>query len=175
MIWFTADEHHLHKNIIRHCNRPYSNADVMYRDIVRNVNDCLSSGDTLYHIGDWCWGRPERSGRFYEVMNKYRSDIDHVLILGNHDNLKPFNYIDIGFQSVHTSLTLDYHRIKIIMNHDPSIYQIIENQFDILICGHVHGLFDSLSGKCISVNVGVDVRDFKPISIEEVLDRYWRM
>lgn len=173
MIWFTADEHHLHKNIIRHCNRPYPNADVMCRDIIKNVNDRLYPGDTLYHIGDWCWGRPERAGRFYEVMNKYRSGINHVLILGNHDNLKSFNYIDIGFQSVHTSLTLEKD-IKIVMNHDMSVYDVVKDDFDILVCGHSHGAFKMIEhDDCHIFNVGVDVWDFKPVKISEITEFVW--
>ena len=165
MKWFTADEHLFHKNIMRYCNRSYRNVDEMNKDIIKNVNDTLRSGDTLYHIGDWCWGRPERNHHFYKIMKKYRNDITHILILGNHDNLKPFTYVDIGFQSVHTSLSFNFNGQRYILCHDPSVYTMIKDD-DFLLCGHVHTLFTKLDNRAI--NVGVDVWNFKPISIDYI-------
>ena len=37
-IWFTADEHYGHENIIRHCNRPFADAAEMERELVRRHN-----------------------------------------------------------------------------------------------------------------------------------------
>lgn len=177
MIWFTSDEHHLHHNIIDYCGRPYKNDKEMSNSIIDKHNQLVMPGDTVYHIGDWSMASHDKLTRMEKLFRKYNDGVKRYLILGNHDlgkhkNINPFRYIDIGFHSVHTSLTIEYHRVKIVMNHDPSIYQIVADNFDVLICGHVHGLFDLLPGKCISINVGVDVRDFKPVSVEEVLDRY---
>ena len=166
MNWFTADQHHAHKNIIRHCGRPWRSVDKMDRDIISNINDALSPGDTLYHVGDFCWAGSDR-WHFYEMlMNKYRDDVIHQLILGNHDKLHPFKYVELGFVQVHTSLKLEAaFGHTLILNHDPSIHDIVKD-IGTLICGHVHGLF-KISHR--TINVGVDVWDFKPVSEETIV------
>jgi len=164
--WFTADSHFGHKNIIRHCNRPWKSVDKMNSDLIKNVNDLLSPGDTLYHIGDWCWFGPDRRQYHEALMSKYKDGIIHHLILGNHDRLAPFTYVDIGFTSVHTALWMTLNGHNIIMVHDPSAYDVVKNK-GTLICGHIHGLFKKIKN---TINVGVDVWDFNPVHEETIVD-----
>jgi calcineurin-like phosphoesterase family protein len=88
-----------------------------------------------------------------------------ILILGNHDKLNPFKYVEAGFESVHTSLVLD----KFFLAHDPALLAAMPLEYTML-CGHVHGLFKSMrdaQGRLV-VNVGVDVWDYKPVSLEQL-------
>jgi len=52
MIWFTADYHLSHKNIIKYCNRPFVNVNEMNTAILNNLESKVKQGDTLYFIGD---------------------------------------------------------------------------------------------------------------------------
>jgi calcineurin-like phosphoesterase family protein len=36
--FFTADEHYLHENIIKFCNRPFANRDEMKEALIENHN-----------------------------------------------------------------------------------------------------------------------------------------
>jgi calcineurin-like phosphoesterase family protein len=166
MNWYTADQHHGHKNIIRQCNRPWKSIDRMDRDIITNMNDALKPGDTLHHIGDFCWFGPDRMHFYETLMRKYRDDVTHHLILGNHDELNPFKYVKLGFASIHTSLKIDSaFGHTFILNHDPCVHDIVKD-IGILICGHIHGLFKIAHR---TINVGVDVWDFKPVSEETLI------
>ena len=86
-----------------------------------------------------------------------------ILILGNHDSLKPFTYIDLGFESVHTSLELSYNGKDYVLVHDPAASCIDRNR--IFLCGHVHDLFKIQRNV---INVGVDVWNFFPVSMEQI-------
>ncbi|MBL8880695.1 MAG: hypothetical protein JNG88_16400 [Phycisphaerales bacterium] len=60
MIWFTADTHFGHANIIKHCRRPFASVEEMDETLLRNINARVGRSDTLYHLGDfalrWCCG-----------------------------------------------------------------------------------------------------------------------
>ena len=52
MIYFIADTHFNHANIIKYCNRPFKNTDEMNKYIIRKWNSVVKERDTVYHLGD---------------------------------------------------------------------------------------------------------------------------
>ena len=52
MIYFTADIHFYHENIINHAKRPFKNADEMNRKIIDNWNNIVKANDEVYILGD---------------------------------------------------------------------------------------------------------------------------
>ena len=59
MVWFTADFHLGHTNIIRYCGRPFASASEMDEEILARVNECVKPEDELYFLGDFCIGGPK--------------------------------------------------------------------------------------------------------------------
>jgi calcineurin-like phosphoesterase family protein len=57
-VWFSADFHFGHSNIIRYCNRPFANAAEMDKAILDRVNESVKADDELYFLGDFCIGGP---------------------------------------------------------------------------------------------------------------------
>ena len=55
MIYFIADPHFGHNNIIKHCNRPFDNVHIMDQIIFDNINEVVGTDDTLYILGDFCF------------------------------------------------------------------------------------------------------------------------
>ena len=55
-IWFTADFHLGHKNIIRYCNRPFQTVEEMNQEILERLNSRVKPTDILYFLGDFCIG-----------------------------------------------------------------------------------------------------------------------
>ena len=51
-IWFTADLHFGHSNIIQHCNRPFSNVDEMDNYLISRWNSVVKPNDTIFVLGD---------------------------------------------------------------------------------------------------------------------------
>lgn len=168
MIWFTADEHYGHKNMLSYEDRPFANVDILKSELIDRNNSVVKSEDEVWHIGDFSMFGNDRPEYFKGILSRLNGT--HHLVLGNHDRLKPFTYVRLGFVSVHTAMQLpNMGKHRIILAHDPATYVAMDKDV-ILLCGHVHSLFKDLLPKEKVLNVGVDVRDFTPISIEEIID-----
>ena len=166
MIWLTADEHHAHRNIIRHCNRPFKNIVEMRKTITKEANNVLKKGDELWHVGDYIWYGPEKRHYYEETFAMYLEGVTHHLVLGNHDRANPFFYVETGFTTVHTAVSLTIGGITYVLAHDPSAYCAVGNKA-VLLCAHIHTLFKVLPKERV-INVGVDQWNFRPVSMEEI-------
>ncbi len=79
-IWFTADFHLGHANIIRYCDRPFADAASMDTEIIERLNSAVAKRDLLYFLGDFC--------RFGKEALDYRRRIrckNIFFVEGNHD------------------------------------------------------------------------------------------
>ena len=128
----------------------------MDRIIISNFNKIVNNNDTVYYVGDFAMFGNSRRHYIKSIVNKLNGK--KILI---------HTYINIGFESVHTSLRLSINKQKVVLAHDPAIKTVL-NDDEIFICGHVHGLFKVLPDKK-TVNVGVDNWDFKPVTIEQII------
>jgi calcineurin-like phosphoesterase family protein len=174
VIYFTADMHLFHKNIIRYCDRPFSDVRQMNKCIIDNYNDVVNDSDHVYFLGDMAHG-PE-----CEVSNLaqcvHRLNGWKHLILGNHDRFSAYDYVNkMGFMSVHTWLKMD--ALPLILVHDPAAVTALEPMMQEMakynntyLVGHLHGLIKEIPDKHI-INVGVDVNDFRPVPINQILER----
>lgn len=173
-IWLTSDEHFHHKNIILYCNRPYSNVEDMNRDIIVRHNAVVKSEDTVYHLGDFAFKNVKG---ILDQLNGTKH-----LIAGNHDacynSHKNYQkeikkYLDYGFTSVQQEI-LNFHgftlnHLPYIEDHSVKIRFVSQRPKDNggwLLHGHVH---QSWKIKDKQINVGVDVNDFYPISLDHLL------
>jgi len=155
--WFTADQHFGHANIIKYCNRPFKDSYEMDKAIIKNYNLLVEKDDIVYFIGDLTLRTIIHKQSIRQIVNKLNGK--KHLILGNHDKLNPFDYIDIGFISVHTSLEIN----DFILNHDPADSCINRNKT--WLTGHIHELYKEIKNV---INVGVDVWDFKPVDFNDI-------
>jgi calcineurin-like phosphoesterase family protein len=74
----------------------------------------------------------------------------------------PLDAIEVGFQSVHSSLFVE----GIFLAHDPAWATAIPDGVN-MFCGHIHELFKLVkNSKHKVLNVGVDVWDYTPVSFE---------
>ncbi len=160
MIYLSADYHFLHENIIKYCSRPFKNAHHMDKVIIDNYNEVVTDNDDVFILGDFSMSNKK------EVIEEYLRKLKgrKHLILGNHDNMKPFAYVDSGFMSVHTSFYLE--KYNLFMVHDPAVCVIGKHMGYKCVCGHIHGLFTFYNGV---LNVGVDVHNFKPLRIDKIM------
>jgi len=161
-IWFTADLHFGHVGIMYSTNRPWRNVNKMNRCLIQNWNSVVDKDDTVYILGDFTWEK-QNANQLSDYIRKLNGH--KILILGNHDHFKAFDYEECGFEHVHTYYFLEEQRIHLV--HDPAKSIVLPN--DKWLCGHVHTLFRRLNNV---INVGVDVWDFKPVSLEAVLELF---
>ena len=162
MIHFTADHHFFHKSIIQYCKRPFPNEKNMRTKMIARHNEVVKKGDTVYFVGDVAMIGTSQWEMIKGVIGAMNGT--KHLVLGNHDEIKPFRYVDCGFTSVHTALWQTIDGIKVVMAHDPSVYCAIDPE-SVLLCGHIHTLFKSIPDKLV-VNVGVDQWNFRPTNMD---------
>jgi calcineurin-like phosphoesterase family protein len=170
--WFTSDTHWSHTNIIHYARRPFTKLDgqpdveAMNEALIANWNARVHPQDRVWHLGDLFLGKPDH---FIECVRP-RLNGDIHLVLGNHDRLTNTQYRRMGIEP-HKRERLWHERAHVLMVHNVAWVQDILGAYDLVLCGHVHELWREriVKGKrCI--NVGVDVRGFRPVSLEELLE-----
>ena len=82
-VWFSADFHFGHSNIIRYCDRPFASATEMDEAILDRVNESVTADDELYFLGDFCIGGPKVAGAYRQKIRCKKV----YFILGNHDRV----------------------------------------------------------------------------------------
>jgi calcineurin-like phosphoesterase family protein len=80
-IWFTADFHLGHKNIIRYCNRPFQTVEEMNQEILERLNSRAKANDILYFLGDFCIGPRTWAAEFRQKIRCKKI----FALAGNHD------------------------------------------------------------------------------------------
>lgn len=156
--YITADTHFGHNKDFIYEARGFKSINEHDEALIKQYNETVGPDDTCYFLGDFAL-RGKEDFKFYQKLLD-RMNGTKILILGNHDKLKPFTYVEAGFRSVHTSLTV----YGVTLIHDPSAAGVVTNEQ--FICGHVHNLFRINEGRVI--NVGYDVWRRFP-TIPEVL------
>jgi calcineurin-like phosphoesterase family protein len=156
----TADMHFNHSNIIRYCKRPYDDVDDMNNCLIENWNKTVSKDDYVYHIGDFCFNRLE--GGIFKGLNYWASKLNGNIIFlsGNHDRSMAIK-----------SLTIHVGNKQVFIRHNPTYFKCeIPNGTHYVLCGHIHDKWSRRKlGDVDIVNVGVDVSDFKPNQLAEVV------
>lgn len=168
MIYLTADPHFGHKQIIKHVNRPFKNVQQMEKTIIDNYNAVVKEDDEAWFIGDFTMFGPDRRHYIERILSLLNGQ--KHLVFGNHDRFKPFTYLDMGFTSAHTYFPMTIKGIDFVLCHDPAVYDFVKNTEGVLICGHIHGWFQHCLPQHRIINVGVDVWDFKPVSIDQIFE-----
>ena len=175
MIYFTADTHFSHSNIINLCERPFANVEQMNNKLIENWNSCVSNDDEIYVLGDFMFkGNGIEGNNILQRLNGIK-----YLIKGNHDKYIEDEAFDKdGFVWIKDYYVLNFQKIKIVLFHYP-IFEW-EGFFGdaIHLYGHVHNCSKNaeqqkrlnLLGK-MAINVGVDVNGFSPVSIQTVMKK----
>lgn len=153
-IFLLSDHHFKHEAIRKYCTRPFELTREMNRYMIERHNSVVSSNDVTYCLGDFCF-----TNKWNDVEGILRQmNGTKILILGNHDHLKPFDYVEAGFISVHTSLALE----EFLLIHDPAVAGVIRDMK--VIHGHVHGLGLKLANN--TFNVSVEMHDYTPVDFD---------
>lgn len=179
-VWFTADQHYGHRNIIRYSKRPFADVEEMHGELIRRHNGVVQPGDFTWHLGDFALD--ERLVRsFLPELNGA-----HGLVVGNHDKCHPCHhdhakatrrYFGYGFTKVERSLTLKLGGHDVLVDHMP--YRGDHSQAEryseyrpkdegmLLLHGHVHEAW-KVRGRML--NCGVDVWGFFPVSTSQIVE-----
>lgn len=161
MIFFTADHHFAHRNIIQHCDRPFANEGEMTREMIRRWNAVVRRQDTVYHLGDLTlegWPYAER------IIRQLNGTI--YFVPGNHDTRWMKQARKAGYQywcdQIHVLKTTTPH---VVLCHYPMLSWPGRSHGYLHLHGHSHGTLMPRDG---AIDVGVDKWAFTPVSADEV-------
>ena len=86
--WFISDTHFGHKNILEYEKeaRPFETVEGMNETIIERWNKVVGDKDTVYHLGDFCFGKSS-------IAIASRLNGRKLLVLGNHDTYQPSEYL----------------------------------------------------------------------------------
>ena len=83
MIFYIADMHFGHENVLRFDNRPFQETAPMDDMLIQNWNARVTDDDTVYVLGDAFWKNEENSVNILQQLKGHKH-----LIQGNHDRVK---------------------------------------------------------------------------------------
>ena len=191
MIYFTADTHFGHNNIIKICERPFEDIEQMDNTLINNWNNVVTNNDIVYIVGDFA-GDNADADYYLDKLNGKK-----ILILGNHDR----NWIKKLYKRKNWDLFKDPDYRLLVKNgyfFDVKHYaeKIIDSQF-FTIChypmvdfafsnklfgekfgfhihGHIHNNlkeeFKFLFRAFNTLNCGVEVNNYKPVSLNDLIE-----
>lgn len=170
-IWFTADSHIGHRNIIKYCKRPFSDVEEMNKTLISNWNKVVGKDDFVFHLGDFSVGG---AAEWTSLLDSLNGRI--FLVLGNHD----MNNVDQGFmrrfEDVSMQMLISIGKQRVYLNHYPFLCYGGAYRGTWQLFGHLHtsscmsGL-DSPRAQMLfpgQYDVGVDNNNYTPISFAEV-------
>ncbi|WNN94796.1 metallophosphoesterase [Streptomyces phage Phredrick] len=181
--FFTSDTHFGHERIISLCERPFDSVDEMNEEMIRRWNETVKPTDTVIHLGDVALGKIAESLPLVGRLN------GHIkLVPGNHDRIFSGEkqakrdrfmpeYLKVFDEVLPESLQMDVGGFRVVLSHFPYVGDShgADRHADKrpkdeglpIIHGHVH---DEWAENGRMFNAGVDVRDFRPVHEDVVVD-----
>jgi len=160
-IWFTADTHFGHANIIRFSNRPFSSVEDMDETLIQRWNERVKQNDVVWHLGDFAFHKT--ATQLEELFNRLNGT--KCLITGNHDHTDTRR---LAWSNTKALTTLNIDKVPVVLCHYGMRVWDRSHHGSLHLYGHSHG---TLPGDNQSLDVGVDCWDFRPVNIDEIRAR----
>lgn len=175
-IFYIADMHFGHKNILKYDKRPFADTEQMDEEIIRRWNERVCDDDNVYVLGDAFFKGEERSIEIMKRLNGHKR-----LIRGNHDRnngklLKLWESVS------------EYEEIKdgghlVVLSHYPMMFYDHQHDGAVMLYGHVHNTREwelvekwqqellqmDIPARIINVGCMMDYMDYAPKTLDELL------
>ena len=177
MIYFTSDLHFGHANIVRFDNRPFKDVEEMDRALIDNWNRKVKDEDTVYILGDISWYDKEKTKEIFQQLYGKK-----ILIRGNHDRRNIIPTECFAEIRDYKELKLSGNR-NVVLCHYPIVFFNRHHYGAYMLYGHVHNSHEwnmteshkrelqQLDIQCNMFNVGCMVRNYEPVTLDEILQQ----
>ncbi len=159
-IFFTSDTHFGDPRVLRIDRRPFPDIPAHDAALIERWNTAVAPDDEVWHLGDFALHvKPERIAELLARLHGRKH-----LITGNNDG--PATLQAPGWASVQTYRELNVDGTWLVMCH--YAFRTWKNMGRgwIDFHGHSHG---KLKPQTRQYDVGVDVFDFQPVTLETIL------
>ena len=159
-VFYIADTHFGHANIIKHCNRPFESADEMDNTLIDNWNNVVGKDDIVIVVGDFAF----KGATHTEYLAKLNGKI--YLVRGNHDKSA------YGFEKAVDMMKIKHKGNTIVLCHYPMCEWDGFFRNTVHFYGHIHNAKNNTNSLMESIpnayNVGADILGFTPRTFEEI-------
>lgn len=176
-IFFTADLHFGHKNVINFDSRLFETVEEMDQELIKRWNNKVSNKDIVYVLGDMFWKGQDYARDILEQLNG-----KIVLIKGNHDKRWLSNTKCKGLiKSIKDYDEIKINNRKIILSHYPIHFYNGAHSGAIMLYGHVHNTREERWAQairqtlvhsqvpCEMYNVCCCNWNYEPVTLDEIL------
>lgn len=133
-VFFTADTHFGHGNVIGFCDRPFTSVEHMDRAMVEIWNAAVRPRDEVWHLGDFGFGRKATDDRMRRIFDALHGTKN--LVCGNHDGPATLN---LPWASVQERKVLKHDGHVLVLDHYPMRTWYGAHHGSLNLYGHVHG------------------------------------
>lgn len=171
--FFTCDQHWGHAKSIQYSNRPFSSVEEMDEVMIDNWNKVVGPDDRVYHLGDLTLGSDAmkyiRRLRGHLHILEYGFHHDKRWLKERHKRMSPMWSSLNGLVFFEPPVLVLEHMISvpIVLCHFPFETWDRMHYGSFHLHGHSHGNLPQVPRR---LDVGVDVHNFTPISLEEVIN-----
>lgn len=177
MIYYIADMHFSHRNVLHFDNRPFVDADQMDEVLIHNWNERVTDEDTVYVLGDAFWKNEENSIRIIQRLNGHKH-----LIRGNHDRVH--GRLRFYWESIEQYAEINDGNTLVIMSHYPIMFYKNQHCGAVMLYGHVHNTREwrlvekwkleqwdkGIPSRLINVGCMMDYMGYTPRTLKELLN-----
>jgi len=183
-VFFTADMHFGHENVLRFDKRPFKTVAEMDEELIRRWNAKVGKGDLVYVLGDFIWKSSTNDAP--GLIKSLNGQI--ILIKGNHDR-----FLHNAAAKGALAGIKDYDDISVTLSDGTSRRCILSHYFipfynghrynAIHLHGHSHNTEESdeerrivkeMNNKGYDLkvyNVGCMYWNYEPVTLDEILEK----
>jgi calcineurin-like phosphoesterase family protein len=159
-IYYTADTHFRHHNILETDNRPFASMEEMETAIISNWNRHVRPRDTVWFLGDFAFGNAKAAAEILERLNGRKH-----LVAGNHDD--KVRKLPGWESSQSYAETYDGEDFLCLHHYAQRTWRDLQRGAFQLF-GHSHGW---LMPQCRSIDVGIMCWNYRPVTMVEIKKR----
>jgi calcineurin-like phosphoesterase family protein len=159
-IYFTSDTHFGHGGALGLYRRPFASVAAMNKALVERWNETVGPDDEVWHLGDFAIR--QRLPVVADLL--VRLNGRKHLVAGNND--PPETRELKGWESVQSYVEIEVDGVSLVLCHYPFRSWRGMGKGWVNLHGHSHG---KLKPQPRQFDVGVDVRGFRPVMLDEIL------
>ena len=169
MIFYTADLHFGHQNVLKYDNRPFADVNEMDRALIELWNGRVSDDDEVYIVGDFAF-KNEKPEEWYLQQLKGKKH----LIIGNHDAKTLSNPAAMAyFESVDKMKHISDGNHQICLCHFPIAEWNGYFKGHFHIYAHIHNRKDEtyqfMRHYSRALNAGCMINGYMPVPFDELV------